>query len=90
MKGSATQRREREIESALFAQPAPPALSGEPDLRVVDDLAMSPAVADAELEVIERHLRRMLHQVLFHEKSEAQRSRHPRGALCSGIHRPPG
>jgi hypothetical protein len=89
MKGSASLWRGIESEDALFAQPPRAALSGEHQLRVVDDLAVSPPVTDAELEVLERHLRGLLHQVLFDEKSKAPEFRQSRGALRSGIDRPP-
>jgi hypothetical protein len=89
MKGAARQWQDVESEDALFAQPLRAALLGEPALRVVDDLAKSPPVTDAELEVLERHLRDLLHQVLFDEKPKAPEFRQSRGTLRSGIDRPP-
>jgi hypothetical protein len=65
-------------------------LSDEPELRLLDDLAASPPVTDAELKVLERHLRGLLHQVLFDEKSKTTEPRPPRSALRSGIDCPAG
>ena len=90
MKGTAREWQGVESEETLFAQPPCAGLSGEPDLRVVDDLVASPPVTDAELEVLERHLRDLLHQVLFDEKPKAPEFRQSRGTLRSGINRPPG
>ena len=90
MKGAAHQRREVEGESAQCAQPALAVLSGNPEPRVQGDLPVLPAVTDAELEVIERHLRGMLQQVLFDEKSEANGFSYSRGALRPCVDHPPG
>ena len=61
-----------------------------PVLRVVDDLPVPLPVSDAELEVIERHLRGILDRVLSDEEREGQSGRDAGGVLRSRLHRPPG
>ena len=89
MKGTAREWQGVEREEKLFVQPPRAAPSDEPEVRIVDDFAASPPVTDAELEVLERHLRGLLHQVLFDEKPKAPEFRQSRGTLRSGIDRTP-
>jgi len=85
MKGSAPQESGNEG-PAHSAAPPLPAFT----MKVVDDMPMPLPITDAELQVIERHLRGVLDRVLSDEDREGKSGGDARGVLRPRLHRAPG
>ncbi|HVM81780.1 MAG TPA: hypothetical protein VMU06_22355 [Stellaceae bacterium] len=85
MKGSAPQESGNEGP----AHSAAPPLSAF-TMKVVDDMPVPLPITDAELQVIERHLRGILDRVLFDEDREDTDRRDARRVLRPRLHRSPG